>query len=458
MTKLHNTLRIKYNECPPDCRLCEEACRNRGVTENISMISLVRLPSVEFNSILSCIQCGEPHCVEICPTGAITKSESDGIVRIKEEKCAGCGLCTLACPYGGIRYSTDKKKSFKCDLCDGDPECVKACPYGVLSLIENEPVTAHFQIEDPLSHGTTMCPGCPAEIAHRFTLRVLGKDVVLIGAPGCACAMILGVETPAGIKAPESVPCHMALLTNVASVMTGIKRYYNKIGKDIKVVSFVGDGATADIGFQPLSGAAERGENIIYICYDNEAYMNTGIQRSGTTPLGAWTTTTEVGQHQRGKGKAGKYVPLLMALHGGVSYTATAIIGFPHDYARKLKKAMEVKDGMAYIHLFSPCPVGWRAAEDSSIEMCEAAVETNYFPLWEAEKGVFRITHEVKNPKPVQEFTKQTGRFRHLAREDLDTLQQLVDKRMDIVRKLTEPQAVNIHPTKGGLNCDPKID
>jgi len=439
MKALKDTIKIEDGQCPPECSICHEKCFNRFKYAAASGISLIDLPEIDFHSALLCVQCGEPACAECCPTGAITKDPRDGIVRINKTKCLGCGLCSLVCPYGGIEYNAATKETIKCDHCNGNPECVKACPHGVLTYIENKPIVDHFQIEDPLVHGTALCPGCPAEIAHRFTMRVLGKNVILVGAPGCACAMILGVETPGGIKAPESVPCHMALLTNVASVMTGMKRYYQKIGRDVKIVSFVGDGATADIGFQPLSGAAERGENIIYICYDNEAYMNTGIQRSGTTPLGAWTTTTEVGEHQRGKGKVSKYVPLLMALHGGVSYTATATIAFPQDYARKLKKAMAVKDGMVYIHLFSPCPVGWRGADDNAIEMCEAAVATNYFPLWEAENGEFRITHAIKNPEPVQTFTQLTDRFRHLGQKDLDKLQQLVDDRMAIVRKLAQP-------------------
>jgi phenylglyoxylate dehydrogenase beta subunit len=440
MKALHDTIKIEHGKCPPGCMICRETCFDRNEDAACSSIKVIHLPEENVHTAVVCSQCGEPECEACCPTGAIYKDPDDGVVRINRAKCLGCGLCSMVCPYGGIEYNAGTKRAIKCDRCDGDPECVKACPDGVLSFIENEPVRAHFQIEDPLSRGTAMCPGCPAEIAHRFTLRILGKDVVLTGAPGCACSMILGVETPEGIKAPESVPCHMALLTNVASVMTGMKRYYDKVGKDVKVVSFVGDGATADIGFQALSGAAERGENIIYICYDNEAYMNTGIQRSGTTPMGAWTTTTEVGQHQAGKSKASKYVPLLMALHGGVSYTATATIAYPQDYARKLKKAMEVKDGMVYIHLFSPCPVGWRGEDDGAIGMCEAAVETNYFPLWEAEKGLFRLTHEVKHKKPVQEFTQLTDRFRHLDRKDLDNFQKIVDDRMAIIRKLARPE------------------
>jgi len=296
----------------------------------------------------------------------------------------------------------------------------------------------HIQTEDLVSHGTSFCAGCPAELAIRFTLRVLGKDIILVGCPGCASAAILAMETNNGIKAPNMVPTHMSLFTNVASTMTGIKRYYQKTGRDVKVVSFVGDGATADIGFQVLSGAAERGENIIYICYDNEGYMNTGIQRSGTTPFAAWTTTTEVGPYQQGKRKAAKYVPLLMALHGGVSYAATATVGFLKDYSKKLEKAIKVSDGMVYIHLFSPCPIGWRAAEDNSIDLCRLAVETNHFPLWEAEKGVFRITHPVKNPRPIQDFTKLTNRYAHLAPEDLQVLQKAADSRYAFIRKLAE--------------------
>jgi pyruvate/2-oxoacid:ferredoxin oxidoreductase beta subunit len=297
----------------------------------------------------------------------------------------------------------------------------------------------NFKTEDLVSHGTNFCAGCPAELAIRFTLRVLGKETILVGCPGCASAVILAMETKTGVKSPTMVPTHMALLTNVASTMTGIKRYYQKMGRDIKVVSFVGDGATADIGFQVLSGAAERGENIIFICYDNEGYMNTGIQRSGTTPYGAWTTTTEVGPYQKGKRKAAKYVPLLMALHEGVSYTATATVGFLKDYAQKLEKAIRVKDGMVYIHLFSPCPVGWRAAEENSIELCEAAVETNHFPLWEAEKGEFRITHKVKTPKPIQEFTRLTNRYAHLDAGDLQVLQKAADSRYALIQKLAKP-------------------
>jgi pyruvate/2-oxoacid:ferredoxin oxidoreductase beta subunit len=307
-----------------------------------------------------------------------------------------------------------------------------------VKLSKVQSITAHFKTEDLISHGTNFCSGCAAELAIRFTLKVLGEDIILVGCPGCASAVILAMESKNAVKSPTMVPTHMSLLTNVASTMTGIKRYYQKINRDIQVVSFVGDGATADIGFQVLSGAAERGENIIFICYDNEGYMNTGIQRSATTPFGAWTTTTEVGPHQQGKRRTAKNIPLLMALHEGVTYAATATVGFLKDYAQKLEKAIKVKDGLVYIHLFSPCPIGWRAAEDNTIELCQLAVETNYFPLWEAEKGVFRITNEVKNPKPVQEFIKLTNRYAHLTPQDLQVLQKSIDSRYALIQKLVK--------------------
>jgi pyruvate/2-oxoacid:ferredoxin oxidoreductase beta subunit len=200
-------------------------------------------------------------------------------------------------------------------------------------------------------------------------------------------------------------------------------------------VAFVGDGATADIGFQPLSGAAERRENIIYICYDNEGYMNTGIQRSSTTPPGAWTTTSPVGEFSRGKEYPRKNMPLIMVAHG-VSYVATASIAYLEDYVQKLTKAMKVKDGLAYIHLYSPCPTGWRSSPENALSLARLAVETNYFTLWEAEYGEIRLTQEISHPKPVSEFTKLIGKFSHFGEEELAQFQKLVDSEFMLIKNL----------------------
>jgi len=234
---------------------------------------------------------------------------------------------------------------------------------------------------------------------------------------------------------PTKAAAAFCLMTNVPSVMTGVKRYFQKKGKDVTCVAFVGDGATADIGFQPLSGAAERGENLIYVCYDNEGYMNTGIQRSSTTPYGGWTTTTPATGKGRGKQRTAKNIPLIMAAHG-IPYVATASPGDLEDFARKLVKAKAVKDGLSYIHLFSPCPTGWRASPDRVIDICRMAVETNYFPLWEMEKGEYRLTRRVKKPKPIQEFTKLMGRFSHLQERDYEELQKIVDSRLKVIEGL----------------------
>lgn len=285
-------------------------------------------------------------------------------------------------------------------------------------------IAGHFH-EDLLTAATGMCPGCPAELTARVMLKILGRNVITFRTPGCQ---------PIFMTRVSGIPC---LMTNIASSMTGASRYLRKIERDdVVCVCFVGDGATADVGFQPLSGAAARGEHILYICNDNEAYMNTGIQGSSTTPLGSWTSTTWVGKKSRGKGNEGKYMPLIMLMHG-VSYVATATAAYLEDYVLKLEKAKEaVKHGMAYIHLHTPCAIGWRAPVERGIELSRLAVQTNYFPLWEAEDGKLRFTRRVKKPKPLKEFIKLQGRFSHLTEGELEHFQEIVDKRFALVERL----------------------
>ncbi len=435
MKAFYDTLKIEHGSCPPDCWACEEACakaRDGNVLEG-GRIKSVHLTGGSFNGAITCNQCSEPQCQAVCPTGAITKSAETGAVTIEESKCVGCALCTLACSYGGIYYNQSTKKSFKCDRCDGDPKCVDACKYGVLSYSRNRVLRSHLKIDDAITSGTGLCFGCPAELANRLTIRIIGNDAIYFGAPGCACSNFIGFGTQPTAK----VAAFLCLLNNTAASMTGAKRYFQKKGRDVRTVAFVGDGATVDIGFQSLSGAAERGENLLYICYDNEAYMNTGIQRSSSTSLGAWTNTTPVGKIRHGKETPGKNVPLLMAFHGA-PYVATATVGHLDDYAEKLEKAMAVKDGLAYIHLFSPCPTGWRAQTDAAIDLCKAAVETNYFPLWEAENGKFRITHPVDRVRPISDFTGLMGRYSHLDGEELQGLQRSVDARYSQIQALCD--------------------
>jgi phenylglyoxylate dehydrogenase beta subunit len=434
MRGFYDVLKVEYGRCPPDCSHCEAACvKERTGKEGCSGITAIHVPEVDFHTAVKCNQCGEPACLAICPTGAISKSNVDGIVRIDENKCIGCGLCTLACPYGGMSYNLDERKAFKCDLCDGSPKCLDTCPDGLISLLKSRDVISHFRDEDVFSPGVPNCAGCPIELSMRWTFRILGKDTFTFAAEGCSIYLTRGVST----EAICAIPAYICCMTNVPSTATGVKRYYRHIGKDVKTVAFIGDGAASDVGFQPLSGAAERGENIIVICCDNEGFQATGNQRSGTTSLFGKTATTPVGGKWRGKPQAPKYMPLIMASHQ-IPYVATATISDPEDYARKLTKAMAVKDGLSYIHLFAPCVTGWRARTEDSIEICRLAVETNYFPLWEAEDGKFRFTHQVEHPKPIGEFTRLMGRFSHLREEDLTELQQLVNNRFKLVKALCE--------------------
>lgn len=423
---------IKKGSCPPGCKDCWHACATREGGPGIGLINPLSVEEIPFHGVTICNQCSQPQCMEICPSNAIALN-LNGLPTIDQEKCAGCGLCTLACPNGEIFYLPDRKKAFKCDYCDGEPRCVRACPYGLLSFAKSRSVLNLIGCEDHLMPGTSLCPGCPVELALRFSLRVLGENVILFTGPGCAAVAATGFMD-LGTTMVANMNC---LMTNVPSTMSGVKAYFRKIGQDATCVAFCGDGLTCDVGFQPLSGAAERGENIIYICYDNEGYMNTGIQRSSTTPLSAWTTTTPVGKAAMGgKTMSAKNVPLIMAFHL-ISYTATATLSHLEDFAKKLSRAKSTGEGMSYIHVLTPCPTGWGGPPEKSIEMCRKAVETNYFPLWESEKGQFRLTCEVTDPKPIKEFTQMMRRFEHLTEDDLKRLQKEVDSRFNLIKGLT---------------------
>lgn len=288
--------------------------------------------------------------------------------------------------------------------------------------------------KDQFAGGTTFCTGCPAELTLRAVPMVLGKDVVMVGTPGCAAPVLHGQN----IGSWHNLSYYSCLMTGVPSSASGLARYYKKAGIEATVVCFTGDGDATDIGFQALSGAAERGENIIYICYDNEGYMNTGNQRSSQTPRLASTSTTPVGTMLRGKTTRAKNMPVIMAMHP-TAYVATATLSHMDDYCKKLLKAKEKrKEGLVYLHVFSPCPVGWRMESDSSIAACRAAVRTNYFPLWEAENGRFRFTHKVSSPKPIKEYTDLTGKYSHLTEEELANFQAQVNERYELIKSLCE--------------------
>ena len=279
--------------------------------------------------------------------------------------------------------------------------------------------------EELLAPGHRGCAGCGASIGVRLALKALGKNTVAISATGCLEVM----TTPYPETAWEIPWIHVAF-ENAGAVASGVESALRIQGKDdVNVVAFGGDGGTVDIGLQSLSGAMERGHNFTYICYDNEAYMNTGIQRSGATPYGASTTTSPVGKDSFGENKTKKNMPMIMDAHG-IPYVATASISYPEDFMKKVKKAAEV-DGPAYIHLNQPCTTGWGYPSSKTIEMGRLAVETGSWILYEIENGEFNVTYRPSERKPVSEYLKPQKRFRHLTEDHIEEIQKLVDSQCE---------------------------
>ncbi|EMS78076.1 MULTISPECIES: thiamine pyrophosphate-dependent enzyme [Desulfotignum] len=284
-------------------------------------------------------------------------------------------------------------------------------------------VLDYLKYDDPFSKGVSFCPGCGLELLLRFIPRVLGNDIIITGTPSCSAPVLLGQNK----QSWHTLSYFGTLMTGAAANATGLVRYYKKAGIDNTVVCFNGDGTANDIGFGNLSGAAERNEPFIYICYDNEGYMNTGIQKSGTTPYGATTTTTPYGTVHKGKNLRRMNLGVKMAMNK-IPYTATATLSDLEDLAKKLLKAKKAKErGFCFLHVFAPCPTGWGANPADTIEICRQAVKTNYFPLWEAENGKIRMTKTVKKPKPVSSYTKLMKKFNHMTDADLQILQDDVE-------------------------------
>jgi pyruvate ferredoxin oxidoreductase beta subunit len=279
-----------------------------------------------------------------------------------------------------------------------------------------------------LSPGHRACSGCAEVLAVRLMCKALGENTVIASATGCMEIISSMFPTTAW-----EVPWIHVAFENAASVAAGIEaglkalRKKGKIdGRYIKVVGMGGDGATMDIGFQALSGAMERGHDMIYVCFDNEAYMNTGIQRSSGTPMGASTTTAPAGKVSMGQKTWKKNMPEILVAHE-IPYVATACPSYPLDFIRKMEKAKSIK-GPSYIHCFSMCPTGWRCPSHSAISMGRLAVETGAFPLYEVENGHYRLSPDMpKKLKPIKNYFKAQGRFRHLTPEEVEVIQEKVN-------------------------------
>ncbi len=279
--------------------------------------------------------------------------------------------------------------------------------------------------EHLLVSGHTACPGCGQAMGARLVLDAAGPRTIVVNNTGC-----LEVFTTYYPNSAWRVPWIHSLFENAAAVASGVEEALKFLGKeDIQIIAQAGDGGTADIGMGALSGMLERGHNILYVCYDNEAYMNTGIQRSGLTPYDAVTTTSPSGKYSFGNPRPKKNMPEIVVAHGAV-YVATASVGYPQDVIRKVKKALSMK-GPKYIHLFVPCPLGWRHPGGLTLEIARKVVETGLFPIVEWEYGKITRVRKIK-PLPVEEYLKLQGRFKHLftqpgGEEEIKRIQEIAN-------------------------------
>ena len=286
-----------------------------------------------------------------------------------------------------------------------------------------------------IASGHRACSGCGEVLAVRYVCKALGRNTIISNATGCMEI----ISTPLPESAWE-VPWIHTLFENASAVASGIecglKALKRKHGytKEVKVVAMGGDGATADIGLQSLSGAMERGHDFIYICYDNEAYMNTGIQRSSETPFGASTTTAPSGKNSLGQHTQKKDMAAIAAAHN-IQYVATSCSSYPFDIMAKVEKAMKVK-GPTYIHILSVCPTGWRCPSNSTIKMGRLAVETGIFPMYEIENGEYTLNIDLPKLRPVEDYLKLQGRFRHLDKDNTAEIQEKVLEEYNKVRRL----------------------
>lgn len=290
-------------------------------------------------------------------------------------------------------------------------------------------INARTITDNEFFYGHKACAGCGGSIAVRLILKVLGERTFTAIPAGCMSAV--------GFIYPQMCFSNNAIISTfpgTASMLSGIAAGARALGlKDYHVVGIAGDGGTADIGIQALSGAIDRRDKIIYICYDNEAYMNTGIQKSGLTPFGAKTTTTPAGSNVRGTITQKKNMFEIVAAHG-IDYAATASVGYIQDFINKVQKAASV-DGTSYIHVFAPCPTGWGTPADSAIDIAKEVVDCGLWYLAEYQDGEFILNHNPKEFKPVEDYLKKQGRFKHLNEKDIEGIVSSRDSKWERIRR-----------------------
>lgn len=281
--------------------------------------------------------------------------------------------------------------------------------------------------EENFAPGHRACIGCGEALSIRQVFKALDNNVIVVNATGCA--EIFASQLP---FTSWQLPWIHTLFENAAAVASGIEVAYKamrrkgaKLPENTKVVAIAGDGGTSDIGLQALSGAFERGNDFTYICFDNEAYQNTGNQRSSATPLGAATTTSPLGKKSTGQFSWKKNMPEIAVAHN-IPYVATATHGYPFDLMAKVAKAVATP-GPSYVHVLSVCPTGWRSPTDTINRQARLAVQTGIFPLYEVENGVYKMSVDLPKLRPVADYLKMQGRFRHLSDDMIARIQKRVE-------------------------------
>jgi len=301
--------------------------------------------------------------------------------------------------------------------------------------------------------GHRACIGCGEALAVRLACKAMGQNVIVVNATGCI--EIIASQLP---YTSWRVPWIHTLFENTAAVASGIEAGLKAMirkgrisDQGTNIVAIAGDGGTADIGIQALSGAMERGHDFLYLCFDNEAYMNTGIQRSSATPFGASTTTSPAGKVSIGQLSWKKDMPAIAAAHN-IPYVATACPSYPFDLMEKVKKGLAAK-GPAYVHILSVCPTGWRCPTDLTIRIGRLAVKTGIFPLYEVEKGRYKMSLDFPKLRPVTDYMKLQGRFRHLSPDIIEQIQQTVTEKYE---ELREKAVASLGDKKSGYISEKK--
>jgi len=297
------------------------------------------------------------------------------------------------------------------------------------NMLDIKKITPKNITDKELFYGHKACAGCGGSLAVRLALKVLGERTYAALPAGCMSAV--------GFIYPQMAFKNNAIITpfpGVASMAAGIEAGAKALGiEDYKTVAFAGDGGTADIGFQALSGMIDRDDNVLYICYDNEAYMNTGIQKSGLTPFGTKTTTTPAGKNLPGSITHKKNLFEIIAAHD-IKYAATASIGYPQDFINKVNKAKHIK-GATFIHVYASCPTGWGTPTHTSVEIAKEAVDCGLFYLAEYENGEFKLNKNPKEFASAAEYLKKQGRFKHMTEENINEVVAQRDMKWERMRR-----------------------